>query len=328
MKKFICALLSACILSSSAVALAADDIKVSVDRRTVAFEDQAPVIINDRVLVPVRGVFEALGARVLWDQEERKVTVFSKDNLSRIILFIDKTEFKQVIFQSLLSYDVKDFTSEVAPQIINGRTMIPLYLVADYMFNKAEWNGEERSVTVTSKERLRLLNNITPTDNMTSEEVLNSTLPKMSIEADKTDVNAGDEVTIKVKLSNTASVESAQYFGTTATVGYNRDNFAFKSCNYIIDDEDSAKAHNPDFMGNYVKYLYLHNPIALPTLTDGVVAELVFTANNDLGGEFVLSDRLTAVGNDTTLTVTVNGEDKILSAADQLYIDTTPVVVK
>ncbi len=315
-------------LSGTASALAAEDISVSVDRRTITFADQIPVIVNDRVLVPVRGVFEALGARVLWNEAERKVTVFSKDNLSRIILHIDSVEFEQIIFHSLLNYDINKFTSEVAPQIINGRTMVPLYLVADYMSNKAEWNGEERSVTVTSKERLKMIEGTTPAEGMTAEETLNATLPEISLTADKADVKAGDEVTVRVNISNTAALPNTQYFGTTATIGYDRDNFTFKSLKYIIDDKDSAKAHNPDYMGSSVKLLYLHNPNMLTDIKDGCVAELVFTANNDLGGSFTLSDRLTNLGCDTTLTVVTEEGDAILDTADKLYINTAPVVVK
>ncbi|MBQ7793264.1 MAG: copper amine oxidase N-terminal domain-containing protein [Clostridia bacterium] len=327
-RKLICTLLSVLMLSGSLTALAADDITVSVDRRTIHFEDQAPVIINDRVLVPVRGVFEALGARVLWNAEERKVTVFSKDNLSRIVLYIDSTDFKQVIFKSLLNYEVKDFTSEVAPQIINDRTMIPLYLVADYMSNEAVWNGEDRSVTVTSKEFLKLLSETAPAENMTAEETLNSSLTSISLSTDKADVQGGDEVTVRVNLSNTAVNADKKHFGTTAAVHYNRDNYTLKSCNYITNTELGASAYNPDFMGDSVKFIYLHDPATMPEFSDGTVVELVFTANNDEGGSFWLSDRITKYGSDTHITLTADTEDIILDTADKLYIDTTPVVVK
>ncbi len=319
-RKFLCALLSAFFALGSMSALAADDITVSVDRRTVYFADQQPVIINDRTLVPARGVFEALGARVLWDAEARKVTIFSKDNLSRLILYIDSTEFKQLTFKSLLSYDVKDFTSEVAPQIINDRTMIPLYLVADYMGNKADWNGEERSITVTSKERLKLLAE-------TDEATLNGSLPSISLSADKADVTAGEEITIRVNLSNTDKT-LGKFFGVTASVNYDRNNFEFKSITYPMDTENSAKADNPDYMSNKVKFLYLHDPTILAPLCDTTLAELVFVAKTDNGGDFALSDLLINGSYDTTLTIETENGDKVLEAANELYIDTTSVTVK
>ena len=37
--------------------------------------DQAPVIVNDRTLVPIRAVSESLGANVEWVESERKVVI-------------------------------------------------------------------------------------------------------------------------------------------------------------------------------------------------------------------------------------------------------------
>ncbi len=326
-KKVISAFLSAIMLIGSA-AVASADISVSVDRRTVVFPDQEPIAENNRVLVPVRGVFEALGAKVLWNGENQSVTIFAKDNMSRLILYIDSNTFKQVTFKSILSYEVTELTSEVAPKIVNGRTMIPIYLIADYMGNEALWSGEEQHIYVTSKERLKLLSSITPEENMTAEEALNATLPNISISVDKTEVNAGDEVKVSVNISNTSVLENTKYFGTTGTVYYDRENFEFKSCNYLIDSENSAKAHNPDYFGDSVKYIFLHDPNILPDIKDGAVVEMVFVAKNDNGGTFKLSDRVVETGADTSLTVYSENGDVILDSADELYIDTTAVVVK
>ena len=40
------------------------DISVMLDGNIVNFPDQQPILVNNRVLVPVRGVFEAMGAMV------------------------------------------------------------------------------------------------------------------------------------------------------------------------------------------------------------------------------------------------------------------------
>ncbi len=312
----------------SHTAVLADNIPVSVDRRTVVFYDQEPEIINSRTMIPLRGVFEALGAKVTWDGEERKVTVFSKDNLTRLIFYIDSTTFKQLVFKSLLSFEVTEYESEVAPIIRNGRTMIPLYLVADYMGNKAEWNDIERSVTVTSKERINLLNSITTDGNMTSEDALNTTLPTLSLSCDKTDVNTGDEVSVTLNLSNVDNNGDLYYFGITSSILYNTENFELKSTEFIIDDELSTKVANPDFMSNSVRFVYLHRPSTMPALKNSGLVKLVFVAKNDNGGEFKISDRLLYSDYDTTLITRSEGKDLMLDTADELYIDTAPVVVK
>jgi hypothetical protein len=54
--------------------------------------DVSPIIVNDRTLIPVRGVCEALGADVKWDSEKRKITISKKDQI--IVLQVDnKTAF-------------------------------------------------------------------------------------------------------------------------------------------------------------------------------------------------------------------------------------------
>ena len=45
-----------------------EEISVFVNDERVSF-DVAPTIINDRTMVPVRAIFEALGAEVRWDDE-------------------------------------------------------------------------------------------------------------------------------------------------------------------------------------------------------------------------------------------------------------------
>ena len=47
-------------------AYAADGISVTINGEQVVFENQQPVIVDGRTLVPVRGVFEALGFEVDW----------------------------------------------------------------------------------------------------------------------------------------------------------------------------------------------------------------------------------------------------------------------
>ena len=68
MKKKSAALFFAGIMAFSAVSpvFAADDITVYLNMRELAF-DQPPIIQDGRTLVPVRAIFEALGAEVTWD---------------------------------------------------------------------------------------------------------------------------------------------------------------------------------------------------------------------------------------------------------------------
>ena len=57
----------------SAGALADDNITVTVNGNNVSFVEITPFIENDHTLVPMREIFEALGADVQWDNETRTV---------------------------------------------------------------------------------------------------------------------------------------------------------------------------------------------------------------------------------------------------------------
>lgn len=61
-------------LSIAVPALAHPPITVYVDQQEVVFADQAPVIVDDRTLVPMRKIFEAMDADVTWDEPSQTIT--------------------------------------------------------------------------------------------------------------------------------------------------------------------------------------------------------------------------------------------------------------
>ena len=101
---------------------ASSDIKLVVNGRDIT-SLAAPVIVNDRTLVPVRFISEELGATVTWDGEARSV-------------LLEKNEIS--VFFRIGSYLVeyndgeRYNLSDVAPLIINDRTYVPLRLIATF----------------------------------------------------------------------------------------------------------------------------------------------------------------------------------------------------
>ena len=100
-KKVLIGLIVSAIISSvfSGVVMADEIIpKVTVNDRSVNFYDQAPIVDeNQEVFVPVRGIFEAMGATVQWREEDRSVYVKAKDNIKRMILKIDDPIIEQYL---------------------------------------------------------------------------------------------------------------------------------------------------------------------------------------------------------------------------------------
>lgn len=100
-----------------------------------------PVIINDRVLVPIRFVAEEVGATVLWDGTQRTVTV--KDGENTIKFWIDSRLVEY-------GYGIRYGISDVVPIIINDRAYIPVRMVSEALNISIEWNGTTRTVIVDS----------------------------------------------------------------------------------------------------------------------------------------------------------------------------------
>ncbi|EOD01110.1 stalk domain-containing protein [Caldisalinibacter kiritimatiensis] len=119
-----------------------NDIKVTIDGEEVEF-DVPPTIINGRTLVPVRAIFETLGAKVKWDGETRTV-IGTKGDIS-INLQIDNTNV--MVNDKIIELDVP-------ATIIDGRTLVPARFVADSLGAQVGWNGETRTVIITTYNKI------------------------------------------------------------------------------------------------------------------------------------------------------------------------------
>lgn len=137
-KRFLAGSVTAAMLAAMPVAAsAANDITVYVDGQKLAF-DQPPVVQEGRTLVPMRAIFEALGAEMEWDGAEKKVTAFWGTN--SLELWIGNREI-QMGDGSTLSLDVP-------AQVMNGRTLVPLRAVSQCMGAEVNWNGATKTVQI------------------------------------------------------------------------------------------------------------------------------------------------------------------------------------
>jgi len=116
-------------------------ISVLFDGKRIAF-DQLPVIENGRTLVPLRAIFEKIGATVEWDGETQTVIAKSTENGTIIRLTIDSTT--AIVNGVQVGLDVP-------AKIINGRTLVPVRFVSDCFGVGVDWNADIQSVILTSK---------------------------------------------------------------------------------------------------------------------------------------------------------------------------------
>ena len=110
---------------------------VEVDGKAVKFEDQYPIIEDGRTLIPIRALSEALGAEVEWDGTLRCVYI-NKDGTS-----IELTIGRSDAYIDGMAYEL-----DVAADIINDRTMVPLRFAAEALGCEVEWDGDARTVVI------------------------------------------------------------------------------------------------------------------------------------------------------------------------------------
>lgn len=115
-----------------------EGIVVILDGKKIEF-DQPPIIINGRTLVPVRAIFEALGATVEWKAETE--TVIAKRLNTRVSLSIGN---------SIMTKNSKDIVLDVAPQLLNGRTLVPARAIAEAFECKVDWDNDTQTVLITN----------------------------------------------------------------------------------------------------------------------------------------------------------------------------------
>ena len=122
---------------------AVPEITVLLDGDPLAFDVQ-PLIMNNRTLVPLRIIFEALGAQVEWENTTKTVTATKGDTV--IILPIgSKTP----------TVNGKTVPIDQPGIVKDGRTLVPVRFISESLGAKVNWDGNNRIVSITSPSLLK-----------------------------------------------------------------------------------------------------------------------------------------------------------------------------
>jgi hypothetical protein len=136
-KILIITLLSA--ISMSMFANAQDSIGLNVMGTDIT--DKAEVLnVDGRIMVPLRAIFESIGANVEWNGETKTITGTKDNNV--VIMQIDNKGFA-------LNNEQK--TMDVAPFISDGKTYVPVRYVAESLGCEVEWTNSPKTVNIKSK---------------------------------------------------------------------------------------------------------------------------------------------------------------------------------
>ncbi|MBB6217227.1 hypothetical protein HNQ80_003346 [Anaerosolibacter carboniphilus] len=139
---------------------AEEPIKVSVDGTILTF-DVNPTVVENRTLVPLRAIFESLGAEIQWDNATKTVTGIKGNN--KIILQIGDN-------YAMVNGEKKEL--EVAGKIIDNRTMVPARFIAESLGASVSWDAGKKMVVIASNKADENSNTVTTGEIDPTESIL------------------------------------------------------------------------------------------------------------------------------------------------------------
>lgn len=170
----------------------AQNIGVTVDGRPVDFEGTQPKMVNNSVLVPLRGVFEEMGATVLWNQGRQEVTA-TKDN----------RKIQLVIGEHFANIDGRSVRLNTPARVENGSTLVPLRFLSEALGAQVRWNPNRQMVLVRTDENGRaqpIGNNNPPAHRDAIATLYKATVipVKLNTELSSNESRAGDKFTATI----------------------------------------------------------------------------------------------------------------------------------
>jgi len=122
-RRFLGIMLALIILISALPVTAAEtEIRVFLNGEELSF-DVPPQLINGRTMAPMRAIFEALGSEIEWDDETQSITVINGDSIAIM-----------QIGSSVILINGYEYELDTPPQLLNGRTFVPVRAVAEAIF--------------------------------------------------------------------------------------------------------------------------------------------------------------------------------------------------
>ncbi|MBR3942044.1 MAG: copper amine oxidase N-terminal domain-containing protein [Clostridia bacterium] len=139
MKKLISLILAATLFISlfSFPVAAENGISVYVNGEKLEF-DVEPILLNDRTMVPMRKIFETMGAKVEWEDYTNTAHGFKDGKI--VSVTVDRPE--AYTGEKLVMLDQ-------SPVILNDRTLVPLRFVSESLGAKVDWVDETQTVNIT-----------------------------------------------------------------------------------------------------------------------------------------------------------------------------------
>lgn len=120
------------------------DISVKLNGKKLQFDAQ-PFIENDRTLVPLRKIFEAVGANVEWDDSTKTAIAMRVKNSEPVFVAVQADSKK-----AFINSDEKQL--DVPARIVGDRAFVPLRFAAEALGEKVDWDADTYTVNITTKQ--------------------------------------------------------------------------------------------------------------------------------------------------------------------------------
>ena len=102
-------------------------------------------IVNDRTMLPMRSIFERIGAKVTW-MESKKIIFATKDSFL-ITMQIDNTIMS---VQKIENNEIIKIELDSPPFIVDGSTLVPVRAVAESLGCSVEWDPQTYTVDIST----------------------------------------------------------------------------------------------------------------------------------------------------------------------------------
>lgn len=156
MKKFLSIILSTVILTSTfsvgcfseqketSIVLQVNNPIMTVNGKDAEIDSgkrTTPIIQDNRTLMPIRAIVEAMGGKVQWDSNTRTT-----------ILSYNGNEIQLTVDSNIAKLNGNNTELDTVPVIINGRTLLPIRFISESFGFNTSWDSETKSITITKSE--------------------------------------------------------------------------------------------------------------------------------------------------------------------------------
>lgn len=200
MKKLISAIITMILLTSTFTytVCTAKAITVTLDGNAISFDVQ-PQIVNGRTLVPLRKIFEEIGALVKWDSDTQTVT--ARKSSKTVTLTINSNEM--TVDKGKTDENGNAVTEavmlDVPAQIIDERTLVPIRAISESFGLTVDWNSQNSEVSINSN---------SDEDNSWKENT--RTINLSDLNENQLLITDGGDYTLRGTLSGSISVNSEE----------------------------------------------------------------------------------------------------------------------